>query len=229
MRDTVLVTGAGFSKSLNGNFPIERDVVTQGVKILESQEPSCLNELNDAIEEFFPRLDFRKHTIEELLSKIDIEMYIFYNAWQNDSLSESIREEKRRKYSQLLRIRETILLIFWKSINLEINIDSLKKSAEFLRILGSKLTILSFNQDFVVERICQEETLSWNYGIPIITRSRAKDKSGEDKFYFEKDEANELKQNEYARIYLKKRVPLYDFENGDIALLKLHGSEWPSL
>lgn len=208
----VLITGAGFSKHLYPNYPLEREILNNGIEILKSEDLNFYNTLKSNISKYFPSNNLDELSIEEILSKIDLELYIIQNR-----IDKSKTKKLRDIYYDLLHIRDSILLVYWKSIDLNVQFNN-NQLIEFLSYIGFPLTIISYNQDFIIEYLCMQKKIPWNYGIPIITRSRANGS-----FYFE--ELNPTEEiSDYSKLKLNERLPFYKNENSQLILLKLHGS-----
>jgi hypothetical protein len=213
---TVLILGAGFSKSILPKLPLEHEALALGMERLDHEDNKCIPKLDSKFKAFYPDSKLADFTIEEILSKIDIELYILNN--RLDRSSTDYNNDLRTKYYNLLHIRDSLLLIYFKSI--EYQLDNNKLIARFFNEIESSLTIITFNQDFILEEYCTNHKLDWNYGIPIITKSRAKKKNG---FYFELYHP-ESTLSPYALSQLRKRIPYYSNIDPTFELLKLHGS-----
>ena len=213
--DTLLILGAGFSKSILSMLPLEHEVLDAGMKLIGQEDNEFIQKLDCAFQCFYSDTKITDFTIEEILSKIDIDLYILNN--KLDYPAERKVYDLQTRYFDLLKIRDSLLLIYYKSI--EYQLDDFTLINNFFKSIDSSLGIISFNQDFIVEEYCMKNAIDWNYGIPIITRSRAKNK-----FYFELYQSSPTLSDYYAMNELGKRIPYYSNSNPVFELLKLHGS-----
>lgn len=189
--EKILVIGAGFSK--NVNYPLEKEVIPliekkldSAAKIAEKFKEDLIHLWND----FFPHLDFWKLPIEEILSRVELEMKYIY-------------ARDRKRYFELTDLYEMILALFWITISAKPTKESLETLYNFLKSVGFPLVVISFNQDMVVERVCEENKISWSYI----------------------DNLRLVKQKPYL-YFIKTRYNFqsYQLEHPEIKLLKLHGS-----
>jgi hypothetical protein len=154
----VFILGAGFSK--NFGLPLTNEIFTKGYSRLIIKHPIFEIKFSQEWSRLIDHRPFEILNYEEMLSRIDHEL----------ALADG-RGNYRLNYS-LWRLRDSVLQIFWEALqgNVKQNYSSLY--SRFFNICSSDSTIISFNQDLMIEKYFEGQRIKYSYGFLPTMQSR---------------------------------------------------------
>jgi hypothetical protein len=142
----VFILGAGFSK--NFGLPLLDKIFPMGIEKLKNKYPNSEEKFCFDWNKLISNKSYKKMNYEEMLSRIDLELN-----YLND-----IEENKEQKYA-LWHLRDSLIQIFWEAVKKDLTEKDNGILEKFFKICNQYSTIISFNQDIILEKYFEENKI----------------------------------------------------------------------
>lgn len=185
--ETLIITGAGFS--YDAGLPLEKDAIPLGFELCKKNKPELIKGIEDYAVKTLGINNIFELSIEEILTKSTIEELFSY--------------PKKDYIKEILPLELGILELFCKALKIDI-LDKLPDHYySFVDLYKENTAFVTFNNDFLLEKIFQQRKYYWNY----LETGKVENRLGYKDFYYK------LSQASY-----------FDPKPNVIPYLKLHGS-----
>lgn len=209
-KNKCLIIGAGFSKNLGG--PLLHECFPRGISTTEHIYPGYTTKFLTQWATLIGEKAPQGMDIEEIVTRIDVEITYRTRQKAHDHLIHS-----------LWKLGNSAIQIFWNSVNISLDEGKIVCLDNFFRSFNiSPLTIISFNQDLLLEHYFEKKEISWCYGFPV--EKFTYEGTGEQRTEFPEIEFVSSVNPHNNKWRNRQTFKWYSYENPNFVLIKPHGS-----
>ncbi len=145
--NTLIITGAGFSK--DAGLPLEKDIIPKGLEYCNKYHPELIDNINKDLIRVLGIKHIHKFTIEEILTKLQIEEYF--------------SPENKDYLKDIFPLESGILALFSKTLKIKSPEKLPDYYYNFVKTFNKRTAFITFNNDFLLETIFKDLKYYWTY------------------------------------------------------------------